>query len=206
MKTGIFGGTFNPPHMGHIEAAKCALKKGGLDRLILVPSNIPPHKILPENSASNEQRLFMAHLAAREIGCEVSAIELMREGKSYTKDTIAQLAALYPDDELFFIMGSDMLRTFESWYRPEEILRHCSLLALCRDESERQAMETYAENIRRNLHGKVTVIKNEVLTVSSTDIRNMTSRLVPKSIADYIDKNGLYGPSATADTTHPLKP
>lgn len=199
MKIGIFGGTFNPPHLGHIEAAKCALKDGSLDRLILVPANLPPHKMLPSGSASNEQRLFMTHLAAKEIGCEVSDIELRRKGKSYTKDTIAHLSVMYPDDELFFIMGSDMLKTFESWYCPKEILKHCALLALCRDESERQAMEGYAESIRRNLGGRVTIIKNEVLKVSSTDIRSMKSRLLPKSIADYITENGLYGqPKANA--------
>ena len=192
MKIGIFGGTFNPPHMGHIEAAKSAMKLADLDRLILVPSNIPPHKILPENTANNEQRLMMAHMAAEEIGCEVSAIELMREGKSYTKDTIAHLAAKYPDDSLYFIMGTDMLRTFVNWYCPDEILKHCTLLALCRNEAERENMLVYKANIEETLGGSVIVVENDVLEVSSTDIRNKTSGLIPKTIADYIEKNGLY--------------
>ena len=192
MKIGIFGGTFNPPHMGHIEAAKSAIKLAGLDRLILVPSNIPPHKILPENTANNEQRLLMTHMAAEEIGCEVSAIELMREGKSYTKDTIAFLAAKYPNDSLYFIMGTDMLRTFENWYCPDEILKHCTLLALCRNEAERENMLVYKANIEKNLGGNVIVVENDVLEVSSTDIRTKNSNLIPQSIADYIDKMGLY--------------
>ena len=192
MKIGIFGGTFNPPHMGHIEAAKSAIRLAGLDRLILVPSNIPPHKILPENTAYNEQRLLMTHMAAEEIGCEVSAIELMREGKSYTKDTIAFLAAKYPNDSLYFIMGTDMLRTFENWYCPDEILKHCTLLALCRNEAERENMLVYKANIEKNLGGNVIVVENDVLEVSSTDIRTKNSNLIPQSIANYIDKMGLY--------------
>ena len=192
MKIGIFGGTFNPPHMGHIEAAKSAIRLAGLDRLILVPSNIPPHKILPENTANNEQRLLMTPMAAEEIGCEVSAIELMREGKSYTKDTIAFLANKYPDDSLYFIMGTDMLRTFENWYCPDEILKHCTLLALCRNEAERENMLVYKANIEKNLGGNVIVVQNDVLEVSSTDIRTKNSNLIPQSISNYIDKMGLY--------------
>lgn len=192
MKIGIFGGTFNPPHLGHIEAAKSAIKAMELDRLILVPSNIPPHKTLPENTATSEQRLLMTHMAAEEIGCEVSAIELMREGRSYTKDTIAFLAAKYPDDSLYFIMGTDMLSSFEKWYCPDEILRHCTLLALCRNEAERENMQACKESIEKNLGGNVVIVQNDVLEVSSTDIRSHVSSLIPKSIADYIEKNGLY--------------
>ena len=141
------------------------MQAANLDRLILVPSNIPPHKVLPENTANNEQRLLMTHMAAEEIGCEVSAIELMREGKSYTKDTIAFLANKYPDDSLYFIMGTDMLRTFENWYCPEEILKHCTLLALCRTASERENMLVYKKNIEEHLGGNVIVVENEVLEV-----------------------------------------
>ena len=192
MRTGIFGGTFNPPHMGHIAAAKAAKKAMKLDRVVFVPANIPPHKSLPQNTPMKEQRLFMTHMAAYMAGAEVSAWELMREGKSYTYETMEHFKELYKGDKLFFIVGTDMLRTFEKWKNPERILACCTLLALCRDEREKDSMEFYAESIRKNLGGEVHVVDNDVLKISSTDVRGGRHDMVPPIIAEYIERNRLY--------------
>ena len=104
MKIGIYGGTFNPPHLGHITAAKAVFELLGLDRLLLIPAGIPPHKAMPEGSASAEQRLEMTRLAGEQLGLgskvQVLDLELKREGRSFTADTLAALKEQYPEDEL----------------------------------------------------------------------------------------------------------
>ena len=131
-------------------------------------------------------------MAAYMAGAEVSAWELMREGKSYTYETMEHFRELYKGDKLFFIVGTDMLRTFEKWKNPERILRCCALLALCRDEREKDSMEFYAESIRKNLGGEVHVVDNDVLKISSTDVRGGRHDMVPPIIAEYIERNRLY--------------
>ena len=98
MKIGIYGGTFDPPHLGHMEAARSAMEQLGLDRLLIIPDREPPHKSMAEESASPEQRLEMARLMADGLGprAEASDLELRREGKSYTADTVEILHELYP--------------------------------------------------------------------------------------------------------------
>ena len=110
MNIGVYGGTFDPPHWGHITAARAAMEQLGLDKLVLIPDRMPPHKALPEGSASPEQRLEMAALATAELGkrAEVSDRELRRSGPSYTSDTLAALRREYPEDTLWLLMGSDM--------------------------------------------------------------------------------------------------
>ena len=107
-KIGIYGGTFNPPHTGHIQAAKQAVRKLGLTRLLLIPDRIAPHKEIPENSPTPQQRLEMLRIAvAGEAQIEVSDLELNREGKSYTYETILQLKKRYPDAQLVLMMGTE---------------------------------------------------------------------------------------------------
>ena len=134
----------------------------------------------------------MTHMAAYMAGAEVSAWELMREGKSYTYETMEHFKELYKGDKLFFIVGTDMLRTFEKWKNPERILACSALLALCRDEREKDSMEFYAESIRKNLGGEVHVVDNDVLKISSTDVRGGRHDMVPPIIAEYIERNRLY--------------
>ena len=119
-KIGIYGGTFNPPHLGHVLAAKAAKEALGLDKVLLVPDAQPPHKALPEGSPSPEQRVEMARLAAEgEPWLEVSALELSRPGKSYTSDTLRALSGKYPGDTLYLLMGTDMFLSLHTWHEPE---------------------------------------------------------------------------------------
>ena len=196
-RVGILGGTFNPPHNGHIYAAKQTQKALKLDKILLIPDNIPPHKQLPKNSADSRQRLEMTHLAAKEIpSAEVSDMELKRGGTSYTVDTLAQLKSERPDDMLYFIMGTDMLLSFESWYKPQRILNLCTLAVVSRDKDDESSIKQEAEKLRQKWNKEIEIISCPALPVSSTDLRADAEKgknMVPQSIAEYIQKNHLYG-------------
>ncbi|MEG0597911.1 MAG: nicotinate-nicotinamide nucleotide adenylyltransferase, partial [Oscillospiraceae bacterium] len=123
MKIGIYGGTFDPPHLGHFQAACGALSLLNLDSLVLIPARLPPHKDLPQDSAAPEHRLEMLRLMADGMGAgdrvTVDAMELTRDGKSYTAETVKALHDRFPEDELILLMGTDMFLTFQMWHQPE---------------------------------------------------------------------------------------
>ena len=117
---GIYGGSFNPPHKGHMLAAAQCRAALGLERVIVIPAAVPPHKALADGSPDAQTRLALTKLAVRGLdGFEVSDMELRREGPSYTVDTLRQLAAEHPDDTLWLMMGTDMFLSFSSWREPE---------------------------------------------------------------------------------------
>ena len=136
MKIGIYGGTFNPPHLGHITAARAVFELLKLDRLLMVPDGQPPHKDLPPGSPPPEQRLALTRLAADETGLgdrvEVLDMELRQPGKSYTAATLTRLRALYPEDELWLLMGADMFLTLHRWREPETVLSLAGIAAFGR--------------------------------------------------------------------------
>ena len=142
MKIGIYGGTFAPPHLGHMEAARTALEQMNLDRLIIIPDCEPPHKDLAEEAATPQQRLEMAALMADGLGprAEVSDLEIRREGKSYTADTVEALHETFPEDELWLLMGTDMFLTVQNWYQPERIFQYAGVAAFSRSEEDTQAL------------------------------------------------------------------
>ena len=133
MKIGIYGGSFNPPHLGHMAAAESAAKYLGLDELLLIPAGIPPHKMLSADAAGADDRLAMTRLMGEQIALDtgvkvtVSDMEIARGGKSYTADTLRILHEEHPDDELWLLMGTDMFLTFQYWYKPDEIVRYAGL-------------------------------------------------------------------------------
>ena len=193
MKIAMFGGTFNPPHNGHIRAACACVNALALDRLILMPTAVPPHKALPKFSATSEQRLHMARLCEKLIPkCEVSSLEISRGGASYTADTLAELSRLYPDDELFIIMGTDMLKTLDSWYRPEKICALAKIAAVARHNGELDFLKKRAFELKEKLNADITVIKSEPVDISSTQVREGELADVPKSVAEYIKNECLY--------------
>ena len=146
-RIGIFGGSFNPPHNGHIEAARQCVERLALDRLIFVPDAAPPHKTLAAGSPTAQQRYEMVRLAARDVPhAEVSDLELQRSGKSYTVDTLRQFQAQYPTDELLLLMGTDMFLSFEGWREPDEIARMAQLV--CMHRREAQSMTNTAPHSR----------------------------------------------------------
>lgn len=198
MKTGIFGGTFNPVHKGHIMLAEYCMESVGLDRIIMIPTAVPPHKI-SKNLASENDRLNMCKLACR--GKEnffVSDIEIKRQGKSYTYETLTQLKEIYPDDHLYTIMGADMFLTLDRWKNPKIIFEKSSIITIPRDEENKHELENFYNKVLKTMGASSVILPNPVMSVSSTFIRenldnfNLISDMLDKGVYDYIIKNNLY--------------
>ena len=198
-RIGIYGGTFNPPHIGHIRAAMDAVRALELTKLYVIPDRIAPHKEIPAGSPSPQQRLEMLRLAlAGQPIVEVSDIELRREGKSYTYETVAQLRAMHPDAELVLLMGTDMFLTFHQWRHPEKILEQAALGVFYRgDQGEQAAIDNRKAEMESEGH-KIRLICNDVVDISSTDLRRMlifrcAAPFLPDGAGAYIQENRLYG-------------
>ena len=201
-RIGILGGTFNPPPLGHEAAARAARESLGLARLLLIPAGIPPHKSLPAGTAGAQERLEMTRLMARRLPfAEVCDIELRRPGKSYTADTVRALHTRFPDDELWLILGTDMLMSFDTWYRPDEIVRCCALAVVPRFSDGRQALEEKARALREKFGVRVCVIDAPAVEISSTEARRALAgggaeRLLAPEVLAYIRSHGLYAARA----------
>ena len=204
MKIGIYGGTFNPIHQGHTQAARFAAEYLGLDRLILIPAGIPPHKALAENGAESRHRLAMTELAAGSMDCScpvsVSDMELTREGRSYTVDTLRQLREAYPEAQLYFLMGTDMFLTFHLWRQPEEIVKLCTLCAFGRTEADTEELFAVQRQFLREKFGAdtVTVTLPKITDISSTRLREQLAagkgaEFLSPAVYGYILLHGLYG-------------
>ena len=200
-RIGIYGGTFNPPHLGHIGAARCAAKALGLDKLLVIPDRIAPHKQLPADSPSPEQRLEMLRLSLEnEAGMEVSDLELKREGVSYTYQTVAQVREAYPQARIYLLMGTDMFLSLHQWRSPEKIWSDAVIAVFCRgDKGEKQAIAQQKQYLE-GLGAEVEPVDNQVLTISSSDLRRMivfrcADSFLPEGVGDYIRQHGFYGVS-----------
>lgn len=190
---GIYGGTFNPIHNGHLHLIRAASAQLSFDQLLVVPANIPPHKAAVD-LASNRDRLEMARLATAGMpGVWVSDIELRARGKSYTVLTLERLRALFPECRFTLLMGADMLESFDRWHRWQDILKLADIAAFARNEGEESLLERKAALI-----GRARVVRVEPLPLSSTLVREKVRRgedisgLVPEPVAAYIYEKGLY--------------
>ena len=202
MNIGVYGGTFDPPHWGHITAARAAMEQLGLDKLVLIPDRMPPHKALPEGSASPEQRLEMAVLATAELGrrAEVSDWELRRDGPSYTSDTLAELRREHPEDTLWLLMGSDMFLSLQTWHAPEEIMALARIAPFSREaEDESAAFAAQKARLEWEYGAQICIVQNpEVRELSSTEVRaalaaGQGSNLLPPAVYGYVLREHLYG-------------
>lgn len=202
MKIGIYGGTFNPIHAGHMAAAKFAMEYLQLDLLYLIPAGVPPHKALGEDTPASEHRLNMTKLAAGAIGKNVKAldIELRRTGKSYTVDTLNELKSLHPEDQLYFFMGTDMFLTFQKWYKPEEIVKICTICAFGRSEADTEELFAVQREYLRETYGAnvITLSLPQIVEISSTRLRDALKKgggkkYLHPAVYGYILREGLYG-------------
>lgn len=202
-KIGIFGGSFDPPHLGHILALEEFQRKLSLDRVIVIPAGEPPHKQLASCGASAEQRLQMTKLAVQHLPyAEVSDLEQRREGKSYTAQTVEELRLCYPGDDLYLLMGTDMFLSFSSWFEPRRITSQATLVAAFRTEDKNGRLEACAQELRRELNAECILLENEFLPYSSTGTRAMLAfgcgaDFVAESVFAYIQQHDLY--YSTAD-------
>ena len=185
MRIGIYGGSFNPVHNGHIHLALTAVSELELDRLYLVPSKISPHRSSDEY-VPEEDRLEMLRRACRVSDrLEVCDYELRSDRVSYTIFTVEEFRRRFPDDELFLLVGSDMLMIFEKWNRFEDILRECTLAVVSRCEGDMPELEKKAEELRR--YGNIVICKASPVEVSSSDIRKKIAK--NQKYSCYLDKN-----------------
>ena len=196
MRTGILGGTFNPPHYGHFHAAKQVKEALNLDKVLFVPTNLPPHKKMPKGSANTHQRCEMINLMLEGYEwAELSMVEIERGGASYTIDTLRQLNDKKIYGELFFMMGTDMLMTLDTgWREPEEICKLCTLAVVARGLDQQTILKEKAECLKNKYGAKICLVDTDIVEISSTQIRNgeKLSEMLPKAVLNYIRKNRLY--------------
>lgn len=202
MKIGIYGGTFDPPHLGHMEAARASVAALGLDKLIFMPAKQPPHKLLAKDSAMPEQRLEMTRLMADGLllpdVVEVSDLELQREGKSYTSDTLRAMREIYPDDELWLLMGTDMFLTLQNWHEAAQIMNLAGIAAFARtQEGSGELLEIQGKYLNETYGARVCIVRlPEIREISSTQIRQQKSgHGIWPPVWGYILRQGLYGTS-----------
>lgn len=208
MRIGVYGGTFNPPHLGHITAARAVFELLKLDKLLLIPDGQPPHKPLPQGSPTAQQRLELTRLAGEQLGLdekvETLDMELRRGGKSYTADTLEAVRALYPNDEVWLLMGSDMFLTLHTWHQPERIMTLAGIAAFGRTEAnEEELFAIQRERLYRMYpFARIfTLSVPGVVEISSTDLRDKLARgegswyLAP-AVYGSILRDQLYGTDA----------
>lgn len=172
MKIAIYGGSFNPPHLGHLEAATAVCEELKPDKLLIIPDNIPPHKDMDADSPSPEARLELCRLNFAGLpNVEISDMELRRQGKSYTAQTIEQLRAEYPADELLLVVGSDMFLSFEEWYEFEYLLKNCALVIVSREEDDMEKLRAHKAYMEREYSARVNILSRAPLPMSSSEIR-----------------------------------
>lgn len=212
MKIGVYGGTFNPPHLGHLTAARAVFELLKLDKLLLVPAGLPPHKVLPEGSPTAEQRLEMTRLAGEQLGLgdrvEVLDLEVHREGKSYTADTLLQIRKLYPDAELWLLMGTDMFLTLQTWHAPEAIFALAGIAAFGRTEEDTEELFSVQREYLYRTYPNArifTLTIPGVVDISSTELREQLAagrgaNLLPPAVYGYILRENLY--QTGADLKH----
>lgn len=199
MRICIYGGSFNPPHIGHINAAKAAYRQLKPDKMLIIPDYAAPHKEMAAGSPSPEQRLELARLSFSEIeGAQVSDIEVSRGGRSYTCDTLRTLLQQYPGAELYLMVGTDMLRTFERWRDAQWMMEHVTLAAFPRNVGDEELINGTACALREKYGVGVEAIALDAMPAASSDLRQLLCErggrelLQPDAYA-YIIRGRLYG-------------
>ena len=194
-RIGIYGGTFDPPHVGHMQAAQYAYQALKLDTLLMMPACQSPHK---ETVSPPEQRLDMLRLAVDGLdGIEACDLEIKRGGISYTWQTIAQLRELYPDAELILLLGTDMFLSFKNWRQWETILQNASLAVFCRGDKE-ESLHIAAQRAELEALGAtVYLMENDIKAISSPQLRRLMAfrcadPFLPEPVLRHILETDLY--------------
>lgn len=182
--------------MGHLHAAERVREALGLDKVLFIPTNLPPHKKMPSGSADTAQRCAMVELMIEEHDwAELNTIEIDRGGASYTVDTLRALHETGKYGELFLIMGTDMLLMLDTgWREPEEICRLCTLAVVARGAGQMNDLESKAEKLREKYHADIRLVDCPVVEISSTQLRAGQSlrEMMPPAVFEFVEQNRLY--------------
>ncbi len=205
MKTGLLGGTFDPIHIGHLLLGEWALERFGLDEIWFLPAGMPYFKE-GKKVSGRALRLAMTKAAVKDLPwAKVCDIELVRSGRTYTWETVAELKEKYPDNEFYFIFGADCLDQLESWLYPERILAGCTVIAASRGlDNDIPVMEAKAAELMKKLGGRILVMDFPAIELSSTLIRERAAAglslryLVPQAVEEIIRQYSLYRPALKA--------
>jgi nicotinate-nucleotide adenylyltransferase len=206
VRVGILGGTFNPPHLGHLVCAQEAHLQLHLDRVLLIPTHTPPHKLLRDDPGPGH-RLELCRLAVGEDDrFAVSDMEIGRDGPSYTVDTLEELHATVQDSDLYLILGGDIATGLPQWREPERVLSLATLGVVDREGTPRAAIEAALGHLAGGKRAQFFSMPQ--IAVSSTLVRRRLQAgqpvryLVPDAVIDYIERHRLYtaAPSGTRMT------
>lgn len=199
MKIGVLGGTFDPIHTGHLILAETAYDAAGLDRMILMPTGRSYFKD-GQNVTDPQTRFYMTRLAAEGTDhFEASDIETNRPGRTYTAETLEAMHQMYPDDELYYIVGADTLVQMHSWWRPERVFALATILVAARsDETDGAALEAARDQLVSDYDARIQFLPVRNIEISSTDIRERVAAgrsihyLVPDAVEQYILEHDMY--------------
>jgi nicotinate-nucleotide adenylyltransferase len=193
-QTAIFGGTFNPFHIGHYEILEALQNDEEIDEIFLMPDRIPPHKDF-HILVDDEVRIEMCRIATEDFSkVKLCLIEFEREGKSYTYDTVLLLKERYPDKKFAFVCGGDMLVYFPKWYKYKELIKLMAFIVFKRTDTNMEEFDATIKSLSDS--GMKIKLKDELISsVSSTAIRNNfdeNADFLPKKIRDFLNKRGVY--------------
>ncbi len=205
MRIGFMGGTFSPPHTGHLHSAKVFIEEMNLSRLIIIPAKVSPFKVDTDETASDSDRFEMVRLCfsplnSEKCRVEISDMEISKNETSYTIETVKMLRKMYPDDEIYMFVGSDMFLTLERWREFRGIFDSCHIYTRCRENGESRLMQKTAEKYTAEYGAKITLSSDKEVIASSTQVRqalatkNMQScrNLLTDEVLGYIIRGGLY--------------
>ena len=196
MKVAVYGGSFDPPHKGHKLLAQNLARQCGADKVVVIPTAMSPFK--ESSGATAADRYEMCRLAFSEPLFDVSDIEIIRGGKSYTVDTLREVKKLYPQSQLYLFMGDDMFLSLDRWYKYEEILELSTIVAACRttDLEKLRDMKAFAKNTLNLTEDRFIICESIPIQISSTEIRNNLKNgiddYLEKDVSSYIKNRGLY--------------
>lgn len=190
--TAIFGGTFNPFHIGHYAILEALQNDPNIEKIWIMPDKIPPHKVC-DFLAQDDDRIEMCKIVAKDFSkAEICLIEFEREGKSYSYDTVINLKQKYKNEKFAFVCGGDMLISFEKWYRYEELMKLIPFIVFRRADIDNDLFDEYTQKFKR-MGMDITIKKEIIPNVSSTQFRkNTLSEILPKKVFQFIKDRGIY--------------
>ncbi len=197
MRIGIFGGTFDPPHIGHQILAAEALYQLGLDKVMWMLTAIPPHKLGIDHSEIEHRIKMVQFMLKQETRFELSDVEIARQGPHYAVDTMRILRSRFPKDKLMYLMGGDSLRDLHTWHRPENFIEECDQIIVLRRPGARLGLKTIYSRFP-SLIGKVIFLRSPLIEISASDIRARKGRneevwqFLNPQVNTYIQEHHLY--------------